>query len=361
MAETPYNERLQDQAIRHAILIERHKSFVVNSILSSLRPDLDNIVLRKIEVRLNKLGLGEGRITRRQLSGVRKIIRQATKDAKPAITRAFKSLERAMRDVSGAEVTWQTHTLTSELPEGVSFVFAVPRISTTFITEAPFSGKSLGEWEKVFKGSVTESIRSEINIGVVQGDSVSKIMRRLRGIRSDPTGPGVLGLSSRNMRSIVRTGIGFSTSQSREETFKAFPDIIDRVKIVATLDTRTCTQCMALDGKTFPVGEGPRPPFHINCRCITVPVTKSFKQLGIIGGSNKTFTPSQRAALGGQVAGDVTYPTWLKRQSKSTQDMALGKGKGKLFRSGELKIDEFNDQFGRPMSLERIKELEGLD
>ena len=35
-------------------------------------------------------------------------------------------------------------------------------------------------------------------------------------------------------------------------------------------DERVCPECGPLDGLVWPVGEGPAPPLHVNCRCARV-------------------------------------------------------------------------------------------
>jgi hypothetical protein len=35
-------------------------------------------------------------------------------------------------------------------------------------------------------------------------------------------------------------------------------------------DERVCPECGPLDGQTWPAGEGPSPPLHVNCRCARV-------------------------------------------------------------------------------------------
>lgn len=65
----------------------------------------------------------------------------------------------------------------------------------------------------------------------------------------------------------------------------------------------------------------------------------------------------ERAAMNGRVADKVTYGEWLKSQSRATQELALGKRKAQLFRSGQLDTRDFIDDRGRILTL---KELETL-
>lgn len=114
--------------------------------------------------------------------------------------------------------------------------------------------------------------------------------------------------------------------------------------------------CRSLDGKVFAVGKGPRPPAHWNCRSTTSPVLKSLKELGI---STKDVPEGTRASMNGQVPKSVTYYQWLKSQPYETQVEALGRTRANLFRSGAIRGDQFEDDRGRPLTIEELLGLAG--
>lgn len=70
-------------------------------------------------------------------------------------------------------------------------------------------------------------------------------------------------------------------------------DILDHWEHLATLDAVTCDECAALDGRVIPVaseafgGEDNEPweavEVHPNCRCVPIPVTKTWDELGFEG------------------------------------------------------------------------------
>ena len=64
-----------------------------------------------------------------------------------------------------------------------------------------------------------------------------------------------------------------------------------------------------------------------------------------------------RTAMDRRVPDTVTYGQWLRGQSRATQELALGKRKAQLLRSGQLDIKDFIDNRGRILTL---KELESL-
>jgi hypothetical protein len=115
--------------------------------------------------------------------------------------------------------------------------------------------------------------------------------------------------------------------------------------------------CVGLDGQTFPVGEGERPPAHPQCRSTTTPILKSWKELGI---DLKEAPEGTRASMNGQVPAKITYRDWIQNQPRAIQDQVLGRGKAQLMRSGQVPIDRFFDAKNRPLTLGQIRKLEGL-
>jgi SPP1 gp7 family putative phage head morphogenesis protein len=166
--------------------------------------------------------------------------------------------------------------------------------------------------------------------GIALGEPIPTLAKRLQTASK---------VSKRQATTVVRTAVNHVVTNAREETYKENSDVIKGVQFVATLDERTSYICIALDGRVFDIGEGPRPPTHHQCRSTTVPVVKSLKELGL---SDKEFPASTRASMNGQAADTTVYPEWLKKQSVETQNAVLGKKRGELFRSGKLDLRKFS-------------------
>jgi SPP1 gp7 family putative phage head morphogenesis protein len=92
-----------------------------------------------------------------------------------------------------------------------------------------------------------------------------------------------------------------------------------------------------------------------NCRSSTVPVLKSWRDLGI---NRDELPPGTRASMNGQVPATQTYGEWLRDQPATVQDEALGKAKGALFRRGELPVERFVAPTGRPYTLDQLRDRE---
>ena len=113
--------------------------------------------------------------------------------------------------------------------------------------------------------------------------------------------------------------------------------------------------CRSQDHKIYRVGEGRRPPFHVNCRSTFILVIDP-KYAGK-GNTDK------RASYEG-VTENKSYYDWLQTQSKAFQDDVLGKTRATLLRDGGLNAEQFaklnlNNNF-KPMTLDEMRAKEPL-
>ena len=187
--------------------------------------------------------------------------------------------------------------------------------------------------EKAFRGiasSQADFISREIRVGITQGESMSKIAKRLRGrlqfganqemtARAQSLAGGTgMKLANNQVRTIVRTSVNQVRTMANQSVYAANQDITKKYEYVATLDARTTALCGSLDGKKFRYGEGPEPPQHFNCRSTTVPI--------IDDEDLRRRFPDTRPSEVGRVPQDLSYPDWLKR-NPNMQTQALGNKK----------------------------------
>jgi tetratricopeptide (TPR) repeat protein len=95
-------------------------------------------------------------------------------------------------------------------------------------------------------------------------------------------------------------------------------DLISGVRFVCVLDEHTCLTCLQLDGSETPPGL----PIHEGCRCITVPIMKSWRQLGI----DIDELPGTRSSDIGQIATDGgLYKAYLIERARVLNSGKQGK------------------------------------
>ena len=180
-----------------------------------------------------------------------------------------------------------------------------------------------------------------IRDGLLSGETTQQVGRRLLGqlyfgekARTAKqlalAGGEATRMANHQISTLVRTSIQQVSDTAAQSVYKQNSDITQSYKYLATLDSRTAPQCMALDQKVFKYGQGPTPPQHFNCRCRTV-ATIDYEGLGI---PPPNFTRSTRAAVGGPVPTGTSYGSWLQKQPPQMRAKILG-GKQVTLSSGK--------------------------
>lgn len=248
------------------------------------------------------------------------------------------------------------------------YEWAVPTVaqlrSAVFNNPLTIAGAGQGELLKPFIRDLTSrqlnEIAGAINAGYYEGASTNQILQNIRGTRAAKFRDGILARTNRNAQTIVRTALQHSAQQARQEVWNNNSDIVKRVRWVSTLDSRTSAQCRTLDGRTFPIDKGPRPPIHINCRSTTVAVLDDRFDFLREGAKRAARDPATGQIK--RVDSNETYYGWLKKQPKSFQESVLGKSRTELLRKGNLSSERFaqlqlNKNF-EPLTLDEMKALE---
>lgn len=342
------NDMIADLEVRHMVGVHR----LGTGILRKLLPILDRADAKIVARLLARGDVLEGSFTSRRLERLLDAIRRINHDAHVIVGR---ELRDELRNLAAYETEFQRRLLTGAMPVAFDVVTPSTELLYAAVQARPFQGRLLKEWLTDLDANAARRVRDAVRLGVVQSDTVDQIVRRIRGTRAQNYADGVMAISRRGAEAMVRTAVSHTTAVARTELYEANSALIAEEMIVATLDTRTCPQCQALDGKRFPVGEGPKEPFHIGCRCIRIPRTKSWRELGF---DIDELEPSTRASMNGQVPASMTYGEWLRKQPASVQDEALGPTRGALFRRGKLPIERFTNRAGDQLTLDQLRAME---
>ena len=315
------NEALFDRGVSHAAYLQRYSTGVVRRMMSLLN-EVDQDLVERILAKEGET------FTKHLLQQILKDVRTINAEA----VKEFQSrLDGEIRDFGAYEAAFHASTLQDEIPIKWNINQPSPAQVYAAVVSTPFDGKILSEeavkWGEHKKGLIEAAIRK----GWVEGQDIPGIARRIRGTRKNRYEDGILQTSRRNAETLVRTAINHTANIARHETFKENEDVIKGVEYVATLDSRTSLQCASLDGKVFPLEEGPRPPQHYNCRSTTVPVVKSWRELGI---DLDEAPEGTRASMNGQVPASRTFEQWLRNQPTYVQKEVLGPNRFKLFDDG---------------------------
>ncbi|MPT39504.1 MAG: hypothetical protein E2603_13595 [Achromobacter sp.] len=236
-----------------------------------------------------------------------------------------------LREFVQYESQYQLQLFESTVPKQVQAYVAIAPVNVQQAYSAalaqPFRGRLLAEWAKSIEADRMVRIRDAIRIGYVEGQTVDEIVRRLRGTRAKGYSDGIIEIDRRNAESVVRTALSHTAGVTRDRFYEANTDLIKALEWVSTLDSRTTPECRVRDGLQYepvthkPVGHkvpwlsGPG-RIHWGCRSTSVPVTKSWRELGI---DIDEMDESTRASMDGQVPAQVSYGDWLTRQPARRQ------------------------------------------
>lgn len=345
------NDFLLDASIRHSLFVQQYGNDVWARALTFLNRDVYPDLLSQVERRLGRMRIGPGTFaTKRYADMIRQtnaVIASGFRESRAQL------VAQDLLPFARQEAETALSALRNATSVDLNLTGPDPTTLKAIVTARPMQGKFLKDWYDELTSSTQRAVRSQINIGIAQGESIPDMVRRLKGTRAAGYADGILQTSRRNVTAVVRTAVNDVSNAARAATYSANEDIISGVMYVATLDDRTTDICQSLDGQVFPVNEGERPPQHMQCRSTTTPILKNWKDLGL---DLKEAPPGTRASMNGQVPASMNYNDWLKTQSVVTQNKILGPNRAKLFQEG-TPVTRFVNEAGRRLTLKELAEL----
>jgi NADH dehydrogenase/NADH:ubiquinone oxidoreductase subunit G len=241
---------IQNKLIRHQIFLERFAGSVANTIQRGLDSARDAAIVAMIN--------GIDNVNTRQLQqDLERLMKVATNQALEEIKELSlheadfnaRILKKELEDVAEAtEAAVLAALLNKAMPVGLSDKKANRKLEPALNSFAKNTAKNL-----------TQPVKdSQITGGDVLAAAAT--ITALTG--------GLLAVQS---KSLSRAGTGHAAQTAGEEVYKANNEI-EYVEWVSVLDSGTTDYCRAHDGRRYPIGVGPRPKAHYNCRSITRPL-----------------------------------------------------------------------------------------
>lgn len=327
------NAELQDAAIRHQIYIGRLGGGVAARML--------NFLARADQRIVERLLTAPDRVTTSRLNDLLIQIREIQRQLQKQIDG---QLAGELADIAEFEINHLNRQF-AKIESSVDFSPIDAIAVRAVVMSQPFSGTHLrwattGEHvDELFRRRI-KLVESEIKMAYVQGDSISQMVRRIRGTSSLGYSDGVLPMSYRAAESIARTATTHIAARAREAYYKE-QDAIKKVRWLSILDNRTCIVCMSRDGMEYVPGEkAQRPPAHANCRC--------------------TISPVLDQRIAGPLPDLPTYGQWLRTQPRAFVEEVLGQRRAALYLSGKLELSRFVDRKGQILNLEQLAQKYGV-
>lgn len=343
------NESLLDQTVAHQIGLSRLSTATVRKIIALINRTETDIVAQIIK---SDISGSAGSVGRKRLEKLLEALRVINAEAYAAL---IAELTTDLQELAVYEGEFQRRMIAGAVIVSVDVVTPTSSQLWAAVNARPFQGRFLKDWYAGLEEAAQARLRDAIRIGFTEGETIDQMVRRVRGTAALQYKDGILEVSRRGAEALVRTAVNHTANAARNHLYGQNTNLIKGVRWVATLDGRTTLICASRDGEVFPPDKGPRPPAHINCRSTTVPVLKSWKELGI---KLSEAPEGTRASMDGQVPGKTTYDGWLRGRSKDFQDDVLGVTKAKLFRDGNLTLDRFVDRSGAEYTLDELRRRE---
>lgn len=345
------NERLNNAQVSHAIYLQRVYSGITN--------DFDPY-LKRTEKKIREILLqSDFIIGKAQIS---KVVKRIEKEVGIVYNDWIAVLMSKYSSLSSKEIDFQYRIHNAEKNSlGLRTTFNeadLEKAISNYESQPVIVDNKALEFEEMnqqWKQQEISRITQTVIAGAAIGISTSLIMKEIRGTKENSFRDGQLNVTRNNNSAIVKTQAAHVSQVSKETFYSANRRVIIGYEIVATLDTRTSTICKSYDGQIIlrTSKRQPRPPFHYNCRTVTSAVFSDESGMGA-GGKRAARGPED----GTEVAGDITYYDWLKRQPAWFQDEALGPNRGKIFRNAGLTPEEFRkasvNAFNRPLTIEQM-------
>ena len=213
------------------------------------------------------------------------------------------------------------------------------------------NGEVLREAFQNISARQSEIFSLSVRNGLLEGQSIENIVRRAKGRLNREqrgsidtiiaAGGQATSIPNNQIRAIVRTSVNQVSVAADRIVAAENPDVTEKYRYTATLDTKTSAICRALDGKVFVHGKGPYPPQHFNCRS---------RYVNIPTGLEKEFE---------NIRDD--YGEWLNGQDDSVKKDVLGPGRLALW-DGLVKkygasdaIRKFVGKDGSELNLDQLK------
>ncbi len=377
-----FNEVFFDSVIRHQIGLMRLSGSIrkrVWALLDATEQDMSDKVRSRL---LGRRGLNTPADVLR-MQRLIKVLRGTRINAWKQVTALW---VKEMQLLAQAEPGFIDGLLKNSVPVILGTVIPQTSFLKAIVTSKPFEGKTMLQWANSIARSDLARIEQSIRIGMVQGETGPQIARRIVGSKRLRGVNGTTEITRRHAAAITRTAVNGIANHAKRLYYMENKDLFTEELYVATLDSRTSHICMSLDGNKYPIGKGPIPPVHFQCRSMRVAVVtpdaigtrpiRQFTQKGLVRdysrqnglkvqgnraklprghkGPFDAFAKKRMRDLTGRAPAKTTYQEFLGRQTTEFQNDVLGVSRGKLFREGGLTLDKFVDHTGKLFTLDQL-------
>jgi hypothetical protein len=338
--------QLADEIIAHAVDLLRLEAGTRARVLRLLEDLRAELAAKLREDKLTEFG----KLRTQQL------VKQASEIIDGYYAKMQGELSLALQGAAQSSASNVANTITATFHRTVVGVLPTEKFLARLVSNVLIQGAPSAEWWSRQSQKTAFNFANAVRLGVAGGETNETIVRRLTKPRS-----GVMDISARDARALIHTSIQTVAAEARRDTFKENRDVVKGMRQLSTLDGQTTVVCIAYAGGTWDLDGKPimgwtKPynggvPRHWGCRSVEVPITKTFRELGL---DVDELPPAMRASVDGPVPADITFDKWLRGRTQEQQDAQLGKGRAELWRAGKITLQQLLDLHGTPLTVGQL-------
>lgn len=363
---TSAQKALLDALTQHQAYLYRASSQSVNELIKRFN-SLSNTQLQRLSELLEELTDSERNALKSFNFGSKAKTSKLIEEIKTILDEWFTSIDVDLSEKfhkSALDLAIYEAAYTAKLAGDAAVVVAGAEIYKT-ARKTPFAGGQLVDY---LFADIADSLRKKVEYvirdGISQGQTNQQIINRIKGRKSLDYKDGLLQSERYVIERQVRTARNHVGNAAYIDVYKALG--YEYVKVVATLDGRTCKYCASVDGDVYAVDDPTRPrfPVHPNNRTTYVGCDKD----GNIEGQRpfvmderkvKDIPKDERKHLIGQLDANTSFKEFFEQSDEFFQRTWLGKSKYELYKKGEYSIDKFADPLNkRGYTLAELKALD---
>lgn len=367
------NERLRDDLLLRDIRLRKVGNTLARQALTALIE-----LQRELEARMRhrlgwiaERGYDASSFTLRRLD-------ENLREFRPIIREAYKQLgtgvRSGVREAARFEAGFLTATMERALGPAADMLAVrglVPEVLRAILDQRPFQGAIFREWIRELPERAFLRFGKSMRQGMLLGESVDQLVIRAFGKATRVGGQwirtgGAFEATTREAQTWVRSYMMHTTNSARDEFYDTNESLLKGVQWIVTLDTRTCEICGPRDGRLYsmdgrePLDGGPSwdegpGRVHPNCRCSSMPVMKSLRELGLSNRADE-LPASFRQSMNGLVPGATTFREWSQQQGFDTQAELFGIRRARLIQQGKLDVEDMWNDKGMFLKLDKLKE-----
>lgn len=267
----------------------------------------------------------------------------------------YSQIQQGLTDTANIEASF--------IPNGINALVGVDivnkKLSETLVNKIIKNsylsdGNTIKEGFEKLDTKVQEIFQNQIRLGVLNGSTTQEIISNLK--------PYINNLTNNQIDSLTKTALSTVVNNTRMETYKENESIFSGYQHHSVIDNRTTFICAERDTKRWtldlkPIGHKlpfKQIPIHWKCRSIMLPITKSYKELGL---NIDEIPVGTRSSMNGQIPADVSFTKWFDKQSADFKENYLGKGRYQLYKDEKITLSDLVSQQGKTLTLEQLRKL----